>query len=85
MQTSCSRHEGKFWGSGITGLEVLFGGFLRIYLSQIKNLAGTETHSVCCFFRQTRLSLSELLTTETELRAMAAAAYSGLSRMPKKG
>jgi len=42
-------------------------------------------YAACCFFRQTRLSLSELLTTETELRAMAAAANSGLSRMPKKG
>lgn len=27
----------------------------------------------------------ELLTTDTELRAMAAAAKTGLSRMPKKG
>jgi hypothetical protein len=38
-----------------------------------------------CVLPHTLFSLSELLTTETELAAMAAAANSGLSRTPKKG
>ena len=35
--------------------------------------------------RQTLFKRSEFVTTDTELKAMAAAANSGLSRMPKKG
>ena len=34
---------------------------------------------------QILLRRKELLTTETELKAIAAAAYSGLSRIPEKG
>ena len=43
----------------------------------------TVTH--LCATDQVFLSLNELLTTETELRAMAAAANTGLSKIPKKG
>ena len=38
-----------------------------------------------CPFAHNLLSLSELLTTETELMAMAPAAKTGFKRMPKKG
>jgi hypothetical protein len=36
-------------------------------------------------YRSARRSLNALLTTETELKLIAAAAMTGLSRMPKNG
>ena len=42
-------------------------------------------HNFLTFYNCTRLSLSELLMTETELKLMAAAAIIGDSNMPKNG
>jgi hypothetical protein len=44
-----------------------------------------ETRTFCYKFGLNRLSRSELLTTDTELMAMAAEAIMGFRRIPQKG
>jgi len=44
-----------------------------------------ETRNFCYKFGLNRLSRSELLTTDTELMAMAAEAIMGFRRIPQKG
>ena len=44
-----------------------------------------ELHLLMTFYNCTRLSLSELLITETELKLMAAAAIMGDNSIPKNG
>jgi hypothetical protein len=51
----------------------------------IFDLEGYYPYSRSFLIFQTLFNLSELLTTETELKAIAAAANSGFSRIPKKG
>jgi hypothetical protein len=70
----------------------LFGLYVRNFLPVAWGIfedLKMNPHSICRIqlpaFFQTRRRRKELLTTETELKAIAAAANSGFNKRPKKG
>lgn len=59
--------------------------YLPYYNHYVGETPSQKTHIIAFYWIRTVLSLNALLTTETELKLMAAAAIIGLSRMPKAG